>query len=251
MLGSLLGKRTEHSALSDLDDCPLGGVEKLGLLSAMDIFADLSEQEIESLLGTVPMRTAKKGTVFFGADDGPEVLFQLKSGRVELCRELKGQRKLTLAVVEDGSFFGEMSLTGQRLLGTSARALEDSVICAMSRHDVRSLMLDHPTVAIRVTEALAARLQHSRDSLQEMAFSDVTGRVAGLLLRLADGDTGVVEGYSHHDLGAMVGCLRESFTVVLDRFKESGAVTIGRKRIEITDRAQLESVVTQRSGTQG
>ena len=45
----------------------------------------------------------------------------------------------------------------------------------------------------------------------------------------------------------MVGCLRESLTVTLDRFKESGAVAIGRKRIEITDRSQLESVVSQRA----
>ena len=116
-------------------------VEKLGLLSAMEIFSDLSETEIESLMDSTSMSTAKKGTVFYGSKDGPEVLFLLKSGRVELYRELQDDKRLTLAVVEEGSFFGEMSLTGQHLLGTTARALEDSVICAMSRHDVRSLML--------------------------------------------------------------------------------------------------------------
>ena len=83
----------------------------------------------------------------------------------------------------------------------------------------------------------------------EMAFNDVTGRVAALLLRLADVETGVVEGYSHRDLAAMVGCLRESLTTVLDRFKGSGALEIGRRRIEIIDRSQLERVVSQRSGT--
>jgi CRP-like cAMP-binding protein len=47
-------------------------------------------------------------------------------------------------------------------------------------------------------------------------------------------------------MAAMVGCLRESFTATLDRFKRTGALAIGRKRIEITDRAQLEWVVNQR-----
>ena len=79
-----------------------------------------------------------------------------------------------------------MSLVGQRLLGTCAIALEDSVICALSRHDVESLILEHPRAAFRIIEVLARRLQESRNALEEMVFNDVTGRVAGLLMRLVD-----------------------------------------------------------------
>ena len=81
-----------------------------------------------------------------------------------------------------------------------------------------------------------------------MVFSDVTGRVAGLLLRLDEPNRGVVEGYSHQDLASMVGCLRESLTGALDGFKRTGAPEIGRNRIDIIDRAQLEQVVAQRAG---
>ena len=248
MLTSIIGSRRKSRAKNEptLEACPLES-NKLELLSAMEIFQDLSEQEIEALMGSTPMLTAQKGTVFYGADDGPEVLFLLKSGRVMLYRESPYGKKLTLGYVEKGAFFGEMSLVGQRLLGTCAVAVEDSVICALSRHDVQSLMLDHPTVALRVIDVLAHRLQSTRDDLQEMAFSDVTGRVAGLLLRLVDDENSVV-GYSHQDLAEMVGCLRESLTVVLDRFKQTGAVNVGRKRIEIIERGQLLQVVKQRSG---
>ncbi len=221
---------------------------KLELLSAMDIFKDLSEEQIAALMNATPMRTAQKGTEFYRAEDGPEVLFLLKSGKVELYRESPDGKKLTVAIVEKGTFFGVMSLVGQRLLDTCAVALEDSVICALSRHDVESLVLEHPQVALRLIEVVARRLQDSREMLQEMAFNDLTGRVAGLLLKLADDDTDLVEGYSHQDMAAMVGCLRESLTAVLDRFKHSDALSIGRKRVEITDRAQLEQVVSQRSG---
>ena len=104
--------------------------------------------------------------------------------------------------------------------------------------------LPSPQVALRIIAVLAARLQQTRDALEEMVFSDVTGRVAALLLRMAEGDH-VIDGYSHQDLAAMVGCLRESFTAVIDKFKDSEALTTGRRRIEITDRAQLERVVGQ------
>ena len=222
--------------------------DRLELLSAMSIFRDLSEEDVAGLMDSAPMRTSGKGTVFYGAQDGPEVLFLLKSGRVELYRESPAGKKLTLAVIEPGAIFGEMSLVDQRLVGTSAMAVEDSVICAMSRDDVQALMLRHPAVAVRIMEVLAGRLHQTRDALQEMAFNDVTGRVAALLLRLANEDTDAVDGYSHHDLASMVGCLRESFTATVNGFKRSGAVETGRKRIEIVDRGKLEWIVNQRSG---
>ncbi len=223
------------------------GVNKLELLSSMDILRDLTEDQIETLMDKSPMRTAQKDTIFYGLD-GPEVLFLLKSGKVELFRQSPDGRKLTLANVEEGTFFGEMSLIGLHLNGTHAMAREDCVICVLSRHDLESLMLEHPTVALRVAEALTHRLEETRALLQEIAFNDLTGKVAGLLLQLAGGDSNI-DGYSHEDLAARVGCLRESFTAVLDRFKRSGAVTTGRKRIKVTDRAQIEGIINQRSGT--
>lgn len=114
---------------------------KLELLSAMSIFRDLSEKDIEELMDSTPMWTASSGTVFYG-EDGPEVLFLLKSGKVELYRESPDGKKLTLAIVEQGAIFGEMSLIDLSMVGTSAVAVEDSVICELSRGDAETLMLE-------------------------------------------------------------------------------------------------------------
>lgn len=240
--------RRNRSRTTPSTEPPPIEANKIELLSAMEIFKDLSEEEVGALMSKATMSTARKGAKFYGADGGPEVLFLLKEGRVELYRLSPEGKRLTLAIVEKGEFFGEMSLTGQRLVDTYAVALEDSVICALSRHDFESLILEHPQVALRLIEALARRLQEAQDSLKGMAFMDVTGRVAELLLKLAGAESNAIEGYSHQDLAAMVGCLRESLTAVLDEFKKSGALAVGRKRIEITDRAQLERVVIQRAG---
>ena len=231
-----------------LQPCPIdeGESSDTGPLYAMDILRDLSDRDLRELNDTLPLRVAPKGTVFYGS--GGPVLFLLVSGRVKMYRESRDGRHLTLPIVGERSFFGEMSIVGQRMAGTCAVALEDSVICTLSREDVQRLMTDHPTVAVRIVEVLAQRLQQTRDALEQMAFSDVTGRIAGLLLRLSD-DRDVVTGYSHQELSAMIGCLRESLTVVLDRFKESGALSIGRKRVVILDRSQLDRVLQQRACT--
>lgn len=214
----------------------------------IEIFDGLPGGEFEAIIAEVPTVTADRGTVFYASEDGPAELYLLRSGRVELYRQSASGKRLTLGTVSEGAFFGEMSLLGDVQAGTGAVAFEASVVHVMSRDYVRSLMLQHPTVAVRVVDVLARRLQKARESLEEMAFNDVTGRVAGLLLLLDPESAGVVEGYSHQELADMVGCLRESLTATLDRFKRSGAVTIGRKRVEISDRSRLQRIVGQRSG---
>ncbi len=79
-----------------------------------------------------------------------------------------------------------------------ANAIEDSVICALSRFNVGTLMQDRPQVALRIIAVLSSRLQQTRDTLEEIVFSDVTGRVAGLLMRMS-GDGDVIDGYSHQN----------------------------------------------------
>ena len=140
------------------------------------------------------MLTASKRTIFYGEEEGPEVLFLLKSGRVKLERVSPAGRKLTLDIVEHETFFGEMSLLGQSLVGIQAVAIEDTVIYAMSRHDLQSLMLENPEVALRLIDVLARRLLDARDGLEEKVFNDVTGRIAALLIQQSDDETAVVEG---------------------------------------------------------
>lgn len=173
-------------------------------------------------------------------------MFLLKSGQVELYRQSPDGQRLTLAIIEERTFFGEMSLVDVHMEGTFAEAHEDSVICILSRHDVEDLILKHPVVAIRIIEVVTERLERTRSFLQEMAFNDLTERVANLLLRLADESTNIIDGFSHDDLAPMVGCRRESFSVIVDRFRRARAVATGRKRIEIIDRSYLEEVVHER-----
>ena len=79
-----------------------------------------------------------------------------------------------------------------------------------------------------------------------MAFNDLTERVANLLLRLADENTNIIDGFSHDDLAPMVGCRRESFSVIIDRFRRAGAILTGRRRIELIDRNHLDRIVHER-----
>ena len=104
------------------------------------------------------MWTEATVTLIYGAIDGPNVLFLLKSGRVELYRQSPDGKKLTLRIVEQGDIFGEMSRVGRPLLGTYAAAIDDAFVSTLSREDVHGLIFEHPGVGLRIVETLAIRL---------------------------------------------------------------------------------------------
>jgi CRP-like cAMP-binding protein len=216
---------------------------KLQALSAIEIFQDLTGQEVEEIDQATKMSTCEPGRVFYTPEETGEVLFLLKNGRVQLYRLSPDGKKLVVAVLERGSVFGEMSLVGQGMHNTFAEAIEDCTLCVMSKTDVERLILTKPNVAMRIMQAMAQRLTDAETQLEEIAFMSVPSRLANLLLKLTDQETitSIIKGYTHQDLAEMLGTYRETATQTLNQFKSSGWIEIGRKHIEILDRDALQS----------
>ena len=59
---------------------------KLECLSAIEIFQDLTEQEVQEIDQATKMSTCEPGRVFYTPEETGEVLFLLKKGRVQLYR---------------------------------------------------------------------------------------------------------------------------------------------------------------------
>ena len=215
---------------------------KLAALSEIEIFQDLTDQEMEEMDRATTMSTCEPGRVFYGPDEPGEVLFLLKAGRVQLYRLSPEGKKLVVAVLDKGAIFGEMSLVGQGMHNTFAEAINECTLCVMSRMDVERIIQEKPEVALRFLESMAKRLRETEAKLEDLAFKSIPVRLAGLLQDLAresqSGDT--IEGYTHQDLAEMLGTYRETATQTLNEFKSQGLLEIGRKRIRIVDAGALD-----------
>jgi CRP-like cAMP-binding protein len=197
---------------------------------------------MEEMDRATTMNTCRQGKLFYIPGDTGEVLFLLKKGRVQLYRLSPEGTKLIVATLGPGAIFGEMSLVGQGMHNTFAEATEECLLCVMSRADVERLILSKPKVALRFIEAIGKRLTAAEASLEEMTFKSIPSRLAGLLLRLAEDSGPVIDGYTHQDLGEMLGTYRETTTQTLNEFKSAGMIEIGRKRIEIKDAEGLQEI---------
>jgi CRP-like cAMP-binding protein len=216
---------------------------KIGYLSAMNLFRDLTPAEMEEIYRATVMQTYRAGRVFYTPGETGEVLFILKKGVVQIYRMSPEGRKLVIDRLEPVCFFGEMCCIGQGMYNTFAEATEDSLICMMSRHDVERLLLYRPKVAVRILEVIGQRLVNAEQQLEEMAFKGLIPRIAALLLRAAEGDE--VKGLSHKDIAERLGVYRETVTNALNELKTAGIIDLGRKHITIVDRSKLERAVEE------
>jgi CRP/FNR family transcriptional regulator, cyclic AMP receptor protein len=217
---------------------------KCDYLLTMDIFREFTPGEIYALEHQTEMRTCVRGQVLYSQDDRAEALFLLKRGRVQIYRLTPAGKRLELATIEAGTFFGEMPLLGESLRHAFAEAAEESLVCVMSRADVERLIRERPDVALRMVEVLGKRLADREARLEELAYRNVAARLAAVLLRLSQGYEGETVTITHQELGDMIGALRETVTKTLDEFQADGLVKLARGRVYISDarglRARLE-----------
>ncbi len=238
----LMGGRADAADDSFADEVEVlatsGLRDKIGYLSAMNLFRDLSPDQMQEIDRATRMQTCRAGRVFYTPNETGEVLFILKKGAVQIYRMSPEGRKLVIARLPPYSFFGEMSCIGQGMYDTFAEATEESLICTMSRSDVERLLLSKPQVALRILEAVGGRMVEAERQLEEIAFKGLIPRLAALILREAENDE--VKGLSHQDIAEQLGVYRETVTSALNELKTAGIIDISRKHISITDRKRLD-----------
>ena len=217
---------------------------KVDYLSSIQVFRDLTPNELMQMDRQVTMSTCQPGKIFYMPEDSGEVLFLLKKGRVQLYRIAPNGKKLVVATLGAGAIFGEMSLVGQGMHNTFAESVDECVLCVMSRSDVERLIQEKPEVAFRFVEALGQRLTQLEERLEDIAFKRIASRLALLLLKLNEEQGGrqTVTGYTHQDFSEMLGTYRETVTQTLNDLKAERLVGIARKQVTLLNMRRLRQL---------
>ena len=204
------------------------------LLSSADLFQDLPPADMQRIEQMTVMSQCARGQTVYAPGETREALFLLKRGRVEIYRLSEDGKRLLVSTVGPGMAFGDMALTGQRMHGGYAEAVEDCMICVMSRADVEALVSQYPAVAVRLVRMLAGRITDLEERLDESSLRDIPARVAAAVVRAAEHGGGSIA-LTHLQVAELVGTNRETVTRTLGEFQERGLVRLGRGRIEVLD----------------
>jgi len=216
--------------------------KRIGYLLGEDIFRDLSPQGREEVERSFSKATFRGGEVIYTPEEGKEILFLLQEGKVQLYRITREGEKRLVDTLGPGIIFGEMGLIGQGMYGTFAQAAEDCTLRTVERTALERLLLQRPTIVMRILEGVGKRLLEAESLLEDVTFKGVTARLASLLFRLMKEQGPVIAGYTHQALADTIGTYRETTTQTLGRFKKQGLIRIGRKRLQILDVEGLKEI---------
>ena len=211
-------------------------------LRKVDIFQDLSREEIEDLFKGTVLKECVPGTVFFTPEDSSERVFILKLGQVEVYRLTANGKRLVTRRIGPGTIFGEMGLLGQTLQGCFAEATESSLVCMATKDDILQLLRERPDIAIRLLDSIGSRLKSLEDRLEDAIFSPVKVRLARFLLSSLDSASNAVSGYTQAEIGDTIGALRQTVAETLSELEGQGLVEVGRKQIRVINRPALEEI---------
>jgi len=216
--------------------------QNVDFLATVPLFNGLDRSELEKFAEVTREKSYPKGSVILFEDDPGDSLFVVREGRVKVVLIGEDGREVILGVLGVGEYFGELSLIDDRPRSAHVIAMEDSNLLVLRREDFRKRVESSPSVAWSLLTELSRRLRRADDKIGGLVLLDVPGRIARLLLDLAEesGTNAIEKTLTHQTIAQMIGASRETVSRAMKDFQDAGWITVERRRIAIADRAALE-----------
>jgi CRP-like cAMP-binding protein len=211
-------------------------------LATVPLFSGLQREEIQKFADLTRERSYPKGSVILFQDDPGDSLFVLRAGRVKVVLIGEDGREVILGVLEPGAHFGELALIDDQPRSAHVIAMEDAQLLILRREDFRRRVEANPSVAWALLTELSRRLRRADVKIGGLVLLDVPGRIARLLLDLADesGSAAIDKPLTHQTIAQMIGASRETVSRAMKEFQDAGLITVERRRIAVGDREALE-----------
>lgn len=185
-------------------------------------------------------RKHASNTIIINEGDICDTLYCVVEGSVRVALEEDDGREIVLAYLNTGDFFGEMGLFSedeQRSAKVVARTA--CVVAEMAYTQFHRLSQQDPSLVFSLASQMSSRLRRTTQKVVDLAFLDVTGRVAAALIDLAkepDAMThpdGMQLYITRQEIAKIVGCSREMAGRVLKELEEDGLITARGKTIVV------------------
>lgn len=110
------------------------------------LFSALGSEEFQKVVAKFQVGQIPKGTVVIKEGTRGDSFFVIGSGEVRVYRTLPSGRKVTLARLSEGAFFGEMAFFTNAVRTASVETTVDSTLLRINRKDLSGLMEEYPNV---------------------------------------------------------------------------------------------------------
>lgn len=215
-------------------------------LARSALLRDLTDEDLGHIDGLAHRRTFRRGEVVFHQGDAGDALHIVETGRLKVIVYGESGSETVLSILGPGESFGELALIDGEPRSATVQALEPAQTVSVRRDEFLALLRTHPETNERLLVALVAKIRQLTDTVSDLAFLDLEGRLAKKLLELAalhGSETGGVAEIevplTQEDLAAMVGATRASVNKVLGWYEDRHLISRQGRRITLLDPERL------------
>jgi CRP-like cAMP-binding protein len=212
------------------------------LLAGTSLFGGLDEKALQGLAEQTVRRSLDKGQHLFRQGDGGESLYVVIEGLVKVSVSSGDGGEMVLTTLSPPDVFGELSLVDEGPRSASAVAVEPSTLLALDRRALLDVIRRYPQPVDDLLRSLGALIRRLTDQAADLVFLDLNGRVAKLLVTLAEREGAAHDGaisfdlhLTQGDLADMVGGSRQSVNQILHGFERRGFLEMHGREIAVRD----------------
>ena len=207
-------------------------------LKAVPLFSTIPDEPLRSLATLFTRRSAPRNSVIMAEGDPTDSLYIVLSGRLKVMMSDADGKEVILNILGPGEFFGEMGLIDDAPRSASVVTLEPCELLAISKRDFKRCLAENFEITMALMRGLVRRLRDADRKIGSLALLDVYGRVARLLLDMAenvDGQKMVTKRLPKQDIAKMIGASREMVSRVMKDLQMGGYIEMRGSSIVLHD----------------
>ena len=182
-----------------------------------------------------------KSSIIHAGEKAETLYYIVKGSAAVLIKDADG-REMILTYLNQGDFIGELGLFDQTENPTRSAWVRAKVQCEVaevSYSKFKQLVQVNPEILMRLSAQIARRLASTSKKVGNLAFLDVTGRIAQTLVTLAHQPEamthpdGMQIKITRQEIGQIVGCSRETVGRILKMMEEDHLISAHGKTIVV------------------
>jgi len=139
-------------------------METIIFLKGVPIFQKVDGEGLRHLAERAEEKIVEAGNFIVRENEMGEEMYIIKRGKVEVFKEVNGEKK-QLALLGEKAFFGEMSILEEAPRSASVKAVEDSCLITINKECFRDSIFEYPDIAFEVLKVLSSRLREANEKL--------------------------------------------------------------------------------------
>lgn len=213
-------------------------------LLSYEIFNGLTEEQIDLMMQTMNCTLHRRGNILYHEGSRVNGTYIVIKGILKIYKTGFDGKEQIIRFAKDGDLVGFRSILSEELACTTAKVVNDAVLCYIPANDLTALIKENPDFAMSLMKLTCRELGESNKFLTDIAQKTVRERLAEVLILLKetfglDDDNTLQISLTREELANIVGTATESVIRLLSEFKSDKLLELNGRKIKLLDIPKL------------